>query len=79
MYLWILKVTGLGKLCGQSYGVITVLEKVENFEKNQKIVQKHMFFNDFVSFVMRCGDHWSKWLRSRSHVVKVRTAWAAHI
>ena len=59
VYLWILKVTGLGKIGGQSFGVITVFEKVENFEKSRKLLEKSMFFNDCVSFVMRCRDHWS--------------------
>ena len=40
VYLWILKVTGLGKICGQSYGSITDLEKVENFEKFRKNARK---------------------------------------
>ena len=49
VYLWILKVTGLGKICGQSYGLITVLEKVENFENfEKKSLKKIMFFNVFV-------------------------------
>ena len=37
MYLWILQVSGLGKICGQSYLPITVLEKSQNFENFMKI------------------------------------------
>ena len=47
VYLQILKVSGLGKICGQSYGVIKVLEKVENLENLRKIIENTMFFNDF--------------------------------
>ena len=37
VYLWILKVTGLGKICGQSYGVITVLKKLKMVSRDEKI------------------------------------------
>ena len=32
---------------------------MKNLKKVEKIIEKSMFFNDFVSFVMCCGDHLS--------------------
>ena len=34
----------------------------KNFEKLLNMFETLLFFNDFVSFVMRCGDHLSQWL-----------------
>ena len=38
MYLWILEVSGLGKICGQRTRVIKVLEKVQKFRKCWKTI-----------------------------------------
>ena len=40
MYLWILKVSRLGKFCGQRTRVIKVLEKVKNFENVEKLAAR---------------------------------------
>ena len=66
MYLEILKVSRLGKICSQRTRSLKVLEKIEKFEKKcLKCLNKTLFFNDFVSFVMRYGDQWSRWLLCR--------------
>ena len=55
VYLRILKVTGLGKICGQSYGLITVLEKNENLKNLKKIHRIIIRHNAFVVWALLPG------------------------
>ena len=43
MYLWMLKVTGLGKICGQSHECINILETVGIFINLRKMRETQCF------------------------------------